>query len=262
MGLELYDEISPAVEAYEAFMRRRFPEAPEAEAAPREVIVISAFQGYAHEILPPLLERYMAAHPNVSFALLQEKSIEDLERGTVDVFETANAVNRDSLIRFDTRRIPCILACSPEYLRRHGAPERPEDLAGHVGLERVGTNFPESKARFFCGARSVQASFRQVIYSDNSIALRDSAVEGLGIVYDLPVEVMRRQILSGELVQVLPGWHRAPFHRSILISRATAERRPEAKAFAIWLAETERLESFRRELEVFTFLKQSPRSYC
>lgn len=261
-GEELFEEMSPVVRAFEDALQRRFPDGIQKESqADRDIIRISAFQGYAHEILPPLLERYMAEHPNISFAVLQERSLDDLERGTVDVFETANVVNRSTLIRFDTREIPCILACSPEYLRRHGRPEKPEDLALHVGLERIGANFPESKARFFCGRRSVQATFQQVLYSDNSVALRDSAVKGLGIVYDLPVEVMREQILAGDLVQVLPGWHRAAFHRSILISKSAAAQRPEVREFALWLAQTERLESFRRELEVFAFLKQSARSY-
>ena len=147
------------------------------------------------------------------------------------------------------------------YIKKYGRPETPDDLIHHIGLERIGTNFPESKGVFYCGRAMRKAAFKQVIYSENSIALRDSAVEGLGIVYDLPIDVMRRQILNGELVQVLPGWHRQAFYRSILIAKKTARKKPYVEDFAQWLMETERLEAFKREMEIFSFLSEASKAY-
>ena len=261
VGESYFEEMAPLVDSFEAFLSRRVPAVPSLPEKTKKEILVSAFQGYAHEILPPLLNDYMAAHQDISFRIYQEKNLDDLEKGLIDVFETATEINRPTLIRYDIRRMPCILACSPRYIKKYGRPETPDDLIHHIGLERIGTNFPESKGVFYCGRAMRKAAFKQVIYSENSIALRDSAVEGLGIVCDLPIDVMRRQILNGELVQVLPGWHRQAFYRSILIAKKTARKKPYVEDFAQWLMETERLEAFKREMEIFSFLGEASKAY-
>lgn len=261
-GEELFESAAPIADAYDRFLETAFPTDRPASVKPHSVeIAISAFQGYGHECLPPLLQEYMSAHPRVSFRIYQEKSVDDLEKGVLDLFITASVVNRPTLIRYDTRLVPCILACSPGYLKQHGVPKCPEDLKHHIGLERMGANFPVSHGLLFNGRLSYQAQFGQTIFSESSIALRDSAIGGLGIVFDLPVEFMRRQIVEGRLVQVLPGWHRRPFQRSILIARDAAKRRPELERFAEWLADREREESFKREMQTFAVLQESPQNY-
>ena len=260
-GEELFEKAAPITDAFERFLGSAFPDRQAALPERREEISISAFQGYGHECLPPLLQEYMAEHPRISFRIYQERSIDDLEKGGVDLFITASVINRPTLLRYDTRLVPCILACSPQYLEDHGTPKTPEDLKNHVGLERMGENFPVSKGLIFNGRLSYQAEFGQTIYSESSIALRDSAVNGFGIVFDLPVEFMCRQIIDGRLVQVLKGWHRRPFQRSILIAKDAANRRPQLRQFAEWLADREREESFKRELQIFAVLNESPQDY-
>lgn len=264
-GDALFDVVAPIVENFERFCTENLSVAgASASAGPaddRYVISISAYQGYGHECLPPLLQEYMKIHPNVSFSLYKEKSIAEVERGEVDVLVTASDVQRPGLWREDTRLLPCIMACSPDYLRRHGTPESPEDLVGHIGLERIGENFPVSRGHLYRNRQSHQARFGQTIYSEDSIGLRDSAVAGIGIVFDLPAEFMITQILRGELVQVLRGWHRQPFQRSVLVQKEKMKTRPEIAAFAHWLVRREREASFEREFKVFSVLGEEPKNY-
>lgn len=260
-GEEFFEAVVPIVDAYAQFQEKVLPNNASVHRSTREEISISAFQGYGHECLPPLLKEYMAEHPQVSFRIYQEKSIDDLENGAVDIFVTASPVNRKSLLRYDTRLVLCIMACSRAYLAAYGVPKCPDDLRSHVGLERMGENFPVSRGLIFNSRLSHQAQFGQTIYSESSIALRDSAINGLGIVFDLPVEFMQKQILDGTLVQVLPGWHRRPFQRSVLVSKDAVKRRPSLQAFAEWLAEREREASLSRELRIFRALNVSPSEY-
>ena len=179
----------------------------------------------------------------------------------MDVLVTASDVQRPGLWREDTRLLPCIMACSPDYLRRYGTPKSPEDLAHHIGLERIGENFPVSRGHLYRNRQSHQARFGQTIYSEDSIGLRDSAVAGIGIVFDLPAEFMLTEILRGELVQVLRGWHRQPFQRSVLLQKEKMKTRPEIAAFAHWLVRREREASFEREFKVFSVLGEEPKNY-
>ena len=264
-GDALFDVVAPIVENFERFCTENLSIAGASAAAgpadDRYVISISAYQGYGHECLPPLLQEYMKIHPNVSFSLYKEKSIADVERGEVDVLVTASDVQRPGLWREDTRLLPCIMACSPDYLRRYGTPKSPEDLAHHIGLERIGENFPVSRGHLYRNRQSHQARFGQTIYSEDSIGLRDSAVAGIGIVFDLPAEFMLTEILRGELVQVLRGWHRQPFQRSVLVQKEKMKTRPEIAAFAHWLVRREREASFEREFKVFSVLGEEPKNY-
>ena len=265
-GEELFETVSPTIDAYETFLQSQFNIAPDSKvlhpnSSQQTVISISVFQGYGHECLPPLLQQYMQEHPHISFKLFQEKNIAELENGKIDVFISASSVNRPSLKRQETRLLPCILACSPSYLERNGIPLSPEDLSSHIALERIGENFPVSKGLFFKGTLAFQANFGQKIFSESSIALRDSAVAGLGIVFDLPAEFMLQELSQGKLVQVLKGWHRKPFPRSVIISKKNFALRPELREFADWLVVREREESFKREMQIFSVLHENPSDY-
>ncbi len=264
-GEELFEVVIPIVDAYENFLSSQFsiPVASQSGSneLPQRVISISVYQGYGHECLPPLLQEYMKVHPHISFKLFQEKNIADLESGEVDIFVSASSVYRPLLKRQETRLLPCILACSPLYLERNGTPQTPEDLVKHIALERIGENFPVSKGLIFKANTAFQANFGQKIFSESSIALRDSAVAGLGIVFDLPAEFMLSELRQGKLVQVLRGWHRKPFPRSVIVSKTNVVARPEVKEFADWLTIREREESFKREMQVFSVLKENASDY-
>mgnify|MGYP005757326247 CR=1 FL=1 len=263
-GDALFDAVSPVIDAFEDFCRTKLligRSGGRTESLPQQVISISTIQGYGHECLPPLLHQYMEENPSVSFRLFKERSIADLERGEIDVLVTASEVNRPGLLRQDTRLLPCILACSPDYLLKHGMPNRPSDLIHHIGLVRMGENFPVSHMQVFNGRQSYQLNFAQTICSEDSIGLRDSAVAGLGIVFDLPAEFMVQQIIRGELVLVLPGWHRKPFQRSVLVNAEQVKNRPDVQAFADWLTVHERKASFEREYRAFSALGVSARDY-
>lgn len=260
IGEDYYKRIVSIVDQFDAFsssLPRRSN-----QISPERTIRISAYQGYGHQCLPQLLSEYMHQNPNIAFTVLVEKDVQDLLNNEFDVFVTACVFEHKDILRFDTRRLPCVLACSPGYLKEHGTPYSPHQLQNHIGLIRNGENFPISQCRAFKGKEQISLKFGRTIQSENSMLLRDSAAAGLGIVMDLPAEFMMEQFERGELVQVLAGWHRAPFHRSVLVSKQKFENDPALAKFVRWITRRETEESAKREMRAFVALGQTPSDYC
>jgi DNA-binding transcriptional LysR family regulator len=97
------------------------------------------------------------------------------------------------------------LFASPEYLARRGIPGSPDDLSQHdllvftAGSHRVGWRLAQGSE-----SRRIEAPARLRI--NNSFAVRDAAVQGLGIA-QLPIVVANVALASRELTRVLPEWH-------------------------------------------------------
>ena len=82
-----------------------------------------------------LVAKWADAHPGITFDIRPEATADDVRNGLVDV-AVINYVPLDAtglvLRRYNSSRTP--LLATPEYIRAHGAPSSPEDLAQHTGL--------------------------------------------------------------------------------------------------------------------------------
>jgi DNA-binding transcriptional LysR family regulator len=121
---------------------------------------------------------------------------------------------------------PCraVLCAAPDYLRQHGMPREPEDLAGHRCLHF--SHLTDGTAWHFerAGERrtvQVEASFT----SNNGLVLHHAALRGGGIVYSTTF-LAWRELQAGTLVAVLPEWQLPLNHLSALYP---ASGRPSPK---------------------------------
>ena len=99
---------------------------------------------------------------------------------------------------------PVMLVAAPAYLREHGVPRQPADLAAHHGLltGADATRWTLSREK----ADTVQTVEPQPrLVADESVALLHAATAGLGIVC-LPESICRHHLARGELVRVLARW--------------------------------------------------------
>ncbi|MFY9294823.1 MAG: LysR family transcriptional regulator [Methylorubrum rhodinum] len=86
---------------------------------------------------------------------------------------------------------------SPDYVRAHGSPETPEDLAGHPALMQ-GTETWQYMDGGEIRTLRPQGGFK----ADNGVALAAAAVAGLGIAW-LPDCITYADVASGRLVRVM-----------------------------------------------------------
>lgn len=96
------------------------------------------------------------------------------------------------------------LVASPDYIRRHGSPETPEELAGHEALMQ-GTEVWQ----FMDGEEIITVHPRGRFKADNALALAAAALAGVGIAW-IPDGVTHDHLASGALVAVMTRYPPPP----------------------------------------------------
>ncbi|MDH3319871.1 MAG: substrate binding domain-containing protein [Betaproteobacteria bacterium] len=193
---------------------------------------------FGHQHIAPLIPRFAQRYPKVELALsLSDRSINLIEEGFDLAVRIAELKDSSLAARklAPNRRVVC---ASPAYLREHGVPKTPQDLAKHncliVSWEHGFAMAWEYKSPV--GKRgTVRVTGRYAC--DNWEVLRDWAVAGLGVALKSTWDV-RKQLEEGSLVPLLPGYD---FGTDVGIYAVYPHRRhlpAKTRAFIDFLAES------------------------
>lgn len=162
---------------------------------------IAAPVTFGEQFVTPHTRDYLAAHPGIEVELALSDSIVDLARGGFDLAVRIGTLRDSSLIarRLGTTRL--IVVASPDYLDRHGTPDRPEALRDHACI--LDSNNPTWQSwRFTVEGREVQVPVhgRFVANSAPACLTLARAGDGLALTVDL---FCAADLAEGRLVQVL-----------------------------------------------------------
>lgn len=183
--------------------------ARQSQAVPRGHLRVTAPVDFGMEVLPELVVRFRAVHPQITVELLLTDAPIDLAAHRVDLALRATVDDLPDMgYRASTvTRFRIGLYASPGYLKaRGGGPARPTALADHdlvVAQEFTGAaQLTLTDGR----GRSSEVITRPVVRtSDYASALRIAAA-GSGIA-PAPDLVAATSLASGAVQRVLPGWH-------------------------------------------------------
>jgi DNA-binding transcriptional LysR family regulator len=155
--------------------------------------------------LAPALEAFLLLHPELVLDLdLDDRRINLVEEG-FDLGLRIGELEDSSLVAKPLAPIRMCLCASPDYLKRHGSPQTPAELAFHAGL--VYGNVPEAQQWRLLDAdgksHSVKVPAR--LRANNGDVLLQAAIAGLGLVAS-PSFLTWQALASGQLVQLLPGY--------------------------------------------------------
>ncbi len=98
-----------------------------------------------------------------------------------------------------------VLCASPDYIRRCGVPERPDDIGSHQVLQLVLGDAVHSKWQFWLDGQLQQVQVRGALVADDGDVVRRWAVAGLGIAYKSRLDILS-DLGSGALVKLLPDY--------------------------------------------------------
>jgi DNA-binding transcriptional LysR family regulator len=185
----------------------------------RGTLRVDASLGFGRTVLRPLIPEFLARHPDLRVELsLRDAFVDPVVEG-VDVLIRLGEPTEASLSvrKLGTGRM--VIAGSPRYLEQRGTPRSFEDLSRHECLAflRAGRPRPWLVAR---GEATIEFAPRGRFATDNAEALRDAAVDGLGLVCLLDFMVSRdveagllRVVLEQECVESRSVYAVQPFHR-------------------------------------------------
>ena len=210
---------------------------------PAGLVRVTAPVAFARQQLVPRIAEFVRAHPKVRLELDLSDRLSSLATEGFDLAIRHTAAPPDTHVAWPLCTTRSVLVASRDYLRRHGVPASPQDLAQHPCL-----HYPRSQdtpAWHFMppeGRRKAPRQQRVTVpvsgpfCANNSEALRDAAIAGLGIAL-LPDFSAQAALRSGQLVVVLEDWASVgTFSPQIYAIRPYASYVPRAvSAFVAWL---------------------------
>lgn len=173
-------------------------------AEPRGVLRVSAPLSLGLVLLSAILARFAVRYPELDLDVEFGDQPVDLIEGRFDLAIRGGLLRDSSLKARKLMDIERVVCASPDYLSRCGTPESPEDLSGHRCLTYSLSATPRSWVLERDG-ESVRIAVDGGFRANNSLAVREAAIEGLGVAL-LPKIYVVDALESGRLVRVLPDW--------------------------------------------------------
>ena len=208
---------------------------------PRGRVRVTAPVAFARQQLVPRLADFLRAQPEVRIELELSDRLSSLAMEGFDLAVRHTAAPPDTHVAWTLCETRSVLVASRAYLRRRGMPEAPADLGGHDCL-----HYPRAQdtpawhfeTRKPSAAPRVTVPVSGPLAANNSEALRDAAIAGLGIAL-LPDFSAQSALQAGKLVEVLPKWQPVgAFGDRLYAIRPYATHVPRAvTAFVSWLRE-------------------------
>lgn len=204
-GSEYYQRATQMLAMVEESERSLAQEA----AAPRGTLRLSSSVAFGIHHLGWVVTEYLEQYPEVQIdVVLNDRTVNLIEEG----FDLAIRIGRELEPGLIARRIAPteIVACAaPNYLKRLGTPETPEELAGHNCLSYAYWSLGNEWR--FHDKHGVE---RKVAVSGNlrgntGDILVDAAIKGLGILLQ-PSFLVYEALRDKRLVRILPEWEVDP----------------------------------------------------
>ena len=172
--------------------------------APQGLLRVTAPVAFARQQLVPRLADFLREYPNVRLELELSDHLSSLATEGFDLAIRHTAAPPDTHVAWTLCTTRSLLVASRAYLRKRGTPLRPEDLRNHSCL-----HYPRAQDTpawtFEQAGERVTVPVSGVLSANNSEALRDAAVAGLGIAL-LPDFSLPSSLRASKLVPVLADW--------------------------------------------------------
>ncbi|QUS40095.1 LysR family transcriptional regulator [Tardiphaga alba] len=154
--------------------------------------------------LAPVLAEMAQKHPQLHMHTVYSDRFVDLITEGFDCAIRFGYLQDSNLIARHVGPFLGKLVASPDYIRAHGSPEKPDDLSDHQALMQ-GTE----AWQFTDGDKIVTVRPQGRFKADNGTALMAAALAGLGVAW-LPDAITGEHVASGALVPVMTRYPPPP----------------------------------------------------
>ena len=228
-GQRLVDDTRASFEQ----IAQSFAQVQDLAAQPSGLVRVTAPVALARQQLLPLLSAFLKDHPQVRIELDMSDRLSSLTQEGFDLAIRHTDHPPDTHVAWALCPTHSVLVATRAYLRRHGAPQSPQDLARHNCLhyprahDTPAWTFEPSSGK---GQERTTVPVSGTLAANNSEALREAALLGDGIAL-LPDFSAQAALKSGKLVRAMPAWTPVGvFAQNIYAIRPYAPHVPRAVA--------------------------------
>ncbi|GIU22252.1 LysR family transcriptional regulator [Shewanella schlegeliana] len=181
------------------------------QASPKGVLRVAAPIVFGCQFIAPFLSHFLECYPEIKVDLMLSDKHVDLIAEGIDVAIRAKQLEDSSLIARHLFDNPMVVVASPDYLKRFGEPEAPQELRTHncivySMLKSVNIwHFEQAKESGDKISVPVSGNCR----CDNGEAILQLALDGLGVV-QLPIWMVDEHIKEGNLKAILSNYTAKP----------------------------------------------------
>lgn len=207
--------LTEAGQQYLSRVRNILSDIDEADAAARQqtqdlagLLRLHAPPVLASYVIAPLLAEFRRRYPKILIELevesLREPPIEDFD---ITLLGTDDSFDGDVIAR-KVLESEAILVASPEYLRRRGAPQQPQELERHDCLRLKMPHIRPRAWQMWCPdnpGHPIDLDVQPVLLANHTDSLLRAAIDGTGIT-SVAVDMVAPYLTRGELVRVLAPW--------------------------------------------------------
>jgi DNA-binding transcriptional LysR family regulator len=154
-------------------------------------------------ILEPVIASFCQAYPEIELEIAVSEELVDLATGGFDAgIRLGQFIAPDMVIVRLTPPFSFVVVGSPDYLARHGRPQRLDDLRRHACLRMRRSSGAIAPWSFADGNKTIEAIVSGPLIAHDFPTLIGAAVRGIGLV-QAPGPLVDRLISDGRLQAVL-----------------------------------------------------------
>ncbi|HYW56975.1 MAG TPA: LysR family transcriptional regulator [Polaromonas sp.] len=208
-----------------------------AKASPRGRLKIDIPGSLGSTVIIPALPDFYARYPDIQIELGVSDRPVDIIADNVDCVVRGGELVDQSLVARRVGELHLMTCATPAYLRRHGTPTHPSELAhGHTLVRymspRTGRLFP---IEMYKDGESFEVTGHHMLALNDSASGVAAALAGLGVTHTLSL-LVQGHISTGALVPLFAGWcsESPPIHVVYPPNRHLSNK---VRVFVDWVAE-------------------------
>lgn len=170
---------------------------------------LSTVTGYGRTRILPVLKEFFGRYPRVEIVMSIHDGARGVGRHAYDVRINWGEEREQNKVAHRLQKMDLMLVASPGYLREHGTPAEPSDLAAHHCITVSLPNHQRGRWQFtHRNGRSRPETIlpkARLVIGDELSAVVDAAEAGLGLTV-ISRDLIERELARGTLVQALPQY--------------------------------------------------------
>lgn len=211
---------------------------------PRGRLRIAASVSFGRTFVAPVVNEYLAAHPEVRVELLLLDRIVDLVEEGMDLAVRVARLPDSSMIAHSVGQVHRVVVASPALIKSAGKPKSPADLKSRPCVSFTGAVSP-SHWTFETGRRTERVAIQSVLTTNQVDAGVAACVSGAGFGRFLDYHVLS-DIHAGRLTRVLEKFEGEAIPASIVYPSGRHQS-PNVRSFAVFAQS--RLQERLRQLQ-------------